>query len=249
MIGVTPTGSAAGTPAASVLAAEIARFDALAGQWWDPNGPMRPLHAMNPARIGWILGRIRARHPDPNGLRLLDVGCGAGLAAEALARAGLNVLGLDAAGGTIAAARAHAAGQDLPLAYREGTVEALLAEGARFPVLTALEVIEHVADPAAFVADLAGLLEPGGLLFLATLNRTAWSFLAAKIGAEYVLRWLPVGTHDWRRFLTPAETSALLRAAGLRVAAITGLSPDLGRGTWRTGRAVEVNYLLVAEKA
>jgi len=248
-------------PAGSVLAEEVARFDALAAEWWDPAGPMRPLHAMNPARVGWILDHIQARHPDLGAVRLLDVGCGAGLAAEALARAGLDVLGLDAAAAAIAAARAHAEGQDLRLAYRAGTVEDLLAEGARFAVISALEVIEHVADPGTFVLQLAGLLEPGGMLFLSTLNRTAKSFLTAKLGAEYVLRLLPVGTHDWRRFLTPAETGALLRAAGLRVSAITGLTPGpvrgmagskgagtLGGGAWRAGGGLEVNYLLVAER-
>lgn len=245
-------------PAHGVLATEVARFDALASEWWNPDGPMRPLHAMNPARVGWILDRIRARHRTLAGLRLLDVGCGAGLASEAFAREGVDVLGLDAAGAAIAAARAHAAGsqtggqtggQQLALAYRAGTVADLIAEGWRFPVITALEVVEHVADPTVFVTDLAGLLEPGGLLFLSTLNRTARSFLTAKLGAEYVLRLLPVGTHDWRRFLTPAELGALLRGAGLRVAAGTGLGPDVAHGGWRCVRDMRVNYLLLAEGA
>jgi len=230
----------------SVRADEIARFDALAADWWDPAGPMAPLHAMNPARIAWILSRLP---PNPSGLRLLDVGCGAGLAAEAFARAGLDVLGIDAAPAAIDAARAHAAGQYLKLVYRTAAAEDLLAEGARFPVITALEVIEHVADPAQFCALLAGLLEPGGVLFLSTLNRTARAWLTAKLGAEYLLRWLPIGTHDWHRFLTPAETAAHLRAAGLRVADTTGLAPDLRHGGWQPVRDQRVNYLMSATAA
>ncbi len=231
--------------AASVSAEEIARFDALAGQWWDPDGPMRPLHRMNPLRVGWVDTRIRARFQGP--VRLLDVGCGAGLAAEALARLGHEVLGLDAAGAAIEAARVHAEGQGLRLVYREGLAEALLAEGARFQVITALEVIEHVPDQGAFLATLAGLLEPGGLLFVSTLNRTRRSWLVAIAGAEYLLRWLPVGTHDWHRFVTPAELGWQLRAAGLLVADIAGMSMD-PLGGWRATRDMAVNYIAAAAK-
>ena len=227
----------------AVSPAEIARFDALAEEWWNPNGPMRALHRMNGPRVDWIASQAARAFPARSGLRLLDVGCGAGIAAEALARRGFEVLGIDPAGETIAAARAHAAGKGLPLDYRVGTIEALSTEAARFPIITALEVIEHVPDPGAFLAELAGLCEPGGLVVLSTLNRTARSFAAAKIGAEYLLRWLPVGTHDWRRFLQPAELVALAGKAGLGVTATAGLSWDPWSGTWRIGRDLSINYL------
>jgi 2-polyprenyl-6-hydroxyphenyl methylase/3-demethylubiquinone-9 3-methyltransferase len=232
----------------SVKAEEIARFDALAARWWDPQGPMRPLHLMNPVRAGWITERIAARHgtlpSDLRSTRVLDIGCGAGLLSEALAQAGCDVLGLDAAAEAIAAATAHAAGKNLTLAYRAGTAEDLVAEGEKFPVITALEVIEHVADPVQFLQTLAALLEPGGLLFISTLNRSRRSYLTAKLGAEYLLRLLPVGTHDWRQFITPAELGADCRQAGLRLVDTAGMS--FSPTGFRITRDLSVNYIALA---
>jgi 2-polyprenyl-6-hydroxyphenyl methylase/3-demethylubiquinone-9 3-methyltransferase len=234
------------TQPGSVIPGEVAQFNRLAAQWWDPAGPMRVLHAMNPLRTGWIDQRIRARLGGP--VRVLDVGCGAGLAAEALAGLGHEVVGIDAAGDVIAAARAHAEGRGLPLSYREGTAETLAAEGERFAVVTALEVIEHVADPAAFLLLLGGLLAPGGLAFVSTINRTVRSLAVAKVGAEYVARVLPVGTHDWRRFLTPAELDRAARP-GLRLKETSGMGYDVGRGSWRISADLSVNYIAMLGKS
>lgn len=230
----------------TVLPAEIDRFDALAATWWDPNGPMRPLHRMNPARVGWITARIGDAFGAEARPHILDVGCGAGLVSITLAAAGFPVTGIDAAPGPIAVATERGAALPVPPTHRVATTDDLAAEGAVFDVITALEVIEHVADPALFLATLRTLLRPGGLVVLSTLNRSARSWLTAKLGAEYVLRWLPVGTHDWRRFLPPAELGRLLRGAGLRVSNSAGLTPDPVRGGWRTGRDLGVNYLMAA---
>ncbi len=235
-------------PASSVSAAEIARFDRLAGRWWDPTGPMRPLHQMNPLRVRWADGQLsaqRALHSD-RPLRLLDLGCGAGLASEAFARLGHDVLGVDASAEAIAAARVHAAATAPDrLSYRIASAETLIDEGLRFDAVTALEVIEHATDPAAFMRLLAALLAPGGIVILSTLNRTWRSLAAAKIGAEYVLRVLPVGTHDWRRFVTPGELAAHAGAAGLRLVDIAGMVPSLAarEGPWRIDRDLAVNYI------
>ena len=237
----------------SVSEQEIARFGRLAASWWDTSGPMRPLHQMNPLRVGWTdsrLARLRDRHPG-RALRLLDIGCGAGLASEALAALGHDVLGVDAAAPVIEAARAHAAlhpplrAQGGSLRYAVSSAESLQAQGERFDAITALEVIEHVDDPARFLHLLAALLEPGGVIVISTLNRTWRSLATAKIGAEYVLRLLPVGTHDWSRFVTPAELTRHAGAAGLRLTDIAGMVPTLSGvpGRWRESRDLAVNYI------
>jgi 2-polyprenyl-6-hydroxyphenyl methylase / 3-demethylubiquinone-9 3-methyltransferase len=225
----------------SVSTSEIAKFGRLAARWWDPAGPMRPLHAMNPLRIDWIGTRLAAD------ARVLDLGCGAGIAAEALARRGHEVLGVDASAEAIAAAEAHAEGRGLTLAYRCGAGEDLVAEGAVFDAVTALEVIEHVEDQPGFVALLASLVRPGGQVFVSTMNRTVRSLAVAKIGAEYVARVLPAGTHDWRRFVPPAALAGYGRAAGLVMTDITGMA--LVPGGWRATRDVGVNYLAAFRQA
>ncbi len=236
---------------ASVSRDEIARFGALAERWWDPDGPMRPLHRMNPLRVRWIdrqLGRLPRRAADGR-LRLLDLGCGAGIASEALAARGHQVLGVDASADAIAAAEAHrmiaVAGEPARLAYRCGSAEMLLREAARFDAVIALEVIEHVPDPEAFLGLLAGLLVPGGMIVLSTLNRTWRSLALAKFGAEYVLRLLPVGTHDWRKFVTPAELGRHAARTGLRVADIAGMT--LHADGWQESRDLAVNYIAAIE--
>jgi 2-polyprenyl-6-hydroxyphenyl methylase/3-demethylubiquinone-9 3-methyltransferase len=225
----------------TVVSEEIAKFAALAPRWWDPNGPMRPLHRMNPLRVGWIDQRIAPQS------RLLDLGCGAGIAAEAFARRGHSVLGVDASAEAIAAAEAHAAGAGLDLTYLAGSAEDLVAEGRRFDVVTALEVIEHTVDQAAFMRLLAGLLVPGGKVFVSTLNRTLRSLAVAKIGAEYVARLLPAGTHDWRRFVPPEALAGFGRAAGLRLIDLTGMEMGTLSSDWRATRDVRINYLAAFE--
>ena len=244
-------------PRSSIDDAEVAKFQAMAAEWWDPAGKFRPLHMLNPVRLDYIAAQIAAefgrdrRSLRPfEGLRLLDIGCGGGLVAEPMARLGAGVTGADAAEGNIAVARIHAAQSGLDIDYRATTAEALLAGGERFDVVLALEIVEHVADPADFIATCARLLRPGGLLVASTLNRTPQSFAAAILGAEWVMRWLPRGTHDWRRFIRPDELAAMLQAAGLGVVDSAGMvfSP-LAWGWSLSARDLSVNYLMTALRA
>jgi 2-polyprenyl-6-hydroxyphenyl methylase / 3-demethylubiquinone-9 3-methyltransferase len=239
----------------SLVAQEVARFEALGDAWWDADGPMAPLHRLNPVRVGWARDAI-VRHFKLEatagaplvGIDLVDVGCGAGLFAEPLARLGADVVGVDPSPASIDVARRHAEETGASVAYRKGTVEELGTEGRRFDVVSAMEVIEHVADPRSFVAVAASLVKPGGLLLASTLNRTLKSFALAIVGAEYVLRWLEPGTHRWEQFVTPIELTGFARAAGLKRISVRGVAYDPLRAVWRLSPDVGVNYLFAAAK-
>lgn len=241
---------------ASVDPAEIARFEAIAAEWWDAQGKFAPLHRFNPTRLSFLKeSLVRHFKRDPlserplEGLTILDVGCGGGLVAEPMARLGATVTGIDAGTATIAAARSHARAMGLAIDYRGATVEKLADEGARFDAVLALEVIEHVTDPQTFLKSCTRLLNPGGAIAVATLNRTARSFLLAIVGAEYVLRWLPSGTHDWTRFVRPRELDEMLGAAGLGVVARTGVVYNPFRDRWSLSSDTGVNYIVLATAA
>jgi 2-polyprenyl-6-hydroxyphenyl methylase/3-demethylubiquinone-9 3-methyltransferase len=239
----------------TIDAAEVARFAELAATWWDPAGEQRALHKLNPVRLQFIrdhlarrFGRdIRAAKPF-SGLRLLDIGCGGGLVSEPMARLGFAVTGIDAGANMLAIARSHAAEMGLAIDYRQSTVEDLAATGALYDAALALEVVEHVADPALFFDAAARLVAPGGAVIASTINRTAKAFLFAVVGAEYIMGWLPRGTHDWRKFRRPSELAAALRAQGLAVAALNGLSYAPATGSWHLSDDLDVNYLLYAHR-
>ena len=241
------------TQAASIDPVEIDRFAQMAARWWDADGPMAPLHRLNPARLQYSRDRLCAHFNldaddlrPLNGLRLLDVGCGGGLLSEPFARMGASVVGIDAAAENITAATAHAEALGMAVDYRAMAAEELAAAGAQFDVVVSMEVIEHVADVAGFMAALVALTRPGGALLLATLNRTPQAFLTAILGAEYVLRWLPVGTHDWQRFRKPAELGRYLRKAGAELRDVTGIRYLPRNDEWRLSRDAGVNYLAFA---
>ena len=206
----------------TIDAAEVAKFEAMAAEWWNPDGKFKPLHMLNPCRLDYITGQIAAEfdrdltQDQPfAGLRILDIGCGGGLLSEPMARLGADVVGADAAPRNIPVARLHAEQAGLKIDYRHTTAEGLAAAGEQFDVVLNMEVVEHVADPQAYLTACHALLKPGGLMVCSTLNRNPKSFAMAIIGAEWVMRWLPKGTHDWRKFITPDELYVLLRKAGL----------------------------------
>ena len=235
---------------------EIARFAAIADEWWDPVGKFRPLHQLNPLRLTFIRDHLASHFSrDPmqdrplDGLKIIDIGCGGGLLAEPLCRMGAQVTGIDAGAEAIAVARSHAQQMGLAIDYHHRAPETLADETGGYDAVMNMEVIEHVADLPAFLSASSGLLRPGGAIVLSTLNRTLKSLALAKIGAEYILRWLPVGTHDWRKFQRPSELAGHLRALDIDVQALKGMNYHPVEGTWTLSDNLDINYLMFATKA
>ncbi len=235
---------------------EVAKFEAMAADWWDPNGKFKPLHMLNPCRLNYIVDQIAAEFgrdmtgPAPfSGLRILDIGCGGGLLSEPMARLGATVVGADAASGNIPVARVHAEQSGLTIDYRHTTAEALAEAGEQFDAILNMEVIEHVSDPASYLAACNTLLRPGGLMLCSTINRNAKSYLVAIVGAEQVMNWLPKGTHDWAKFITPDELTALISGAGLMPVDHKGFvfNPILWRWSL-SDRDLSVNYVTTSIK-
>lgn len=236
--------------------AEVAKFEAMAAEWWDTKGKFRPLHLMNPCRLDYITTQISAEFgrdltaPTPfAGLRLLDIGCGGGLLSEPMARLGATVVGADAAPRNIPVAQIHARQSGLEIDYRHTTAEALADAGEQFDVVLNMEVIEHVADPAAYLTACQRLLKPGGLMICSTLNRNPKSWLMAIVGAEHIMRWLPKGTHDWNKFITPDELQALIEQAGLTQVDRKGMVFNPIGWSWSlSSRDLSVNYVTASVK-
>jgi len=240
----------------SINPAEVAKFEAMAAEWWDPHGKFQPLHQMNPCRLDYITSQIAAEfdrdltRPKPfAGLRLLDIGCGGGLLSEPMARLGAEVLGADAAPRNIPVAQLHAQQSGLDIDYRVTTAEDLAAMGEQFDVVLNMEVVEHVADPQAFLTTCQTLLKPGGLLICSTLNRNAKSFALAIVGAEWVMRWLPKGTHDWAKFITPDELYEMIRGAGLEPVDRKGMVFNPLGWSWSlSARDLSCNYVTTSTR-
>jgi 2-polyprenyl-6-hydroxyphenyl methylase/3-demethylubiquinone-9 3-methyltransferase len=239
----------------TVDAAEVARFSRFSSQWWDARGPMAALHKFNPVRLAFIRDRAAGHfHRDVSrldslaGLHILDIGCGGGILAEPLARLGAAVVGVDPSESNIAVARGHAAQSELAVDYRNSSAEALAAAGEEFDVVLAMEVVEHVTDLSLFIDAAAALVKSGGLLIVATLNRTIKSFALAIVGAEYILRWLPRGTHQWDKFVTPNELEIAIEQNGMQVIGESGVVYNLIADRWQLSGDMDVNYMVVAEK-
>lgn len=235
--------------------AEIAKFTAMAEEWWDPKGKFKPLHKFSPVRLGYIrdhllshFGRDGSTMRPFEGLTILDVGCGGGLLCEPLARLGASVTGIDAAERNITIAKLHAEQSGLEIDYQATTSEALAATGKKYDMVLNMEVVEHVDNVPLYMKSCADLVKPGGLMLTATLNRTARAYALAIVGAERILRWLPVGTHDWNKFLTPDEIKALLTRNGLRITGETGVVYHPLADEWRASRDMGVNYMVMAER-
>jgi len=243
------------TRVSSVDAAEVERFSRHAADWWDTRGPMAALHKFNPVRLAYIRDQAAGHFDrDPKkldclkGLRMLDIGCGGGILSEPLARLGAQMVGADPAEENIAAARAHAEETGVAIDYRATTAEELAAAKERFDVVLAMEVVEHVADVSAFIVTCAAMVKPGGLMIAATLNRTLKSFALAIVGAEYVLRWVPRGTHQWDKFVTPVELETAIEDSGLRVTGERGVIYNPFADRWQLSSDLDVNYMLVAQR-
>jgi 2-polyprenyl-6-hydroxyphenyl methylase/3-demethylubiquinone-9 3-methyltransferase len=238
----------------TVDAAEVAQFESLGEKWWDENGPMRPLHRLNPVRLGYIRDSACAHFKKDAktlrplaGLTAADIGCGGGLVAEPLCRMGAAVTGVDAGPENIRVATAHAKKQRLDIDYRAATVETVARSGKRFDIVTALEIVEHVSDVPLFMEACCKIVKPGGLLVMSTLNRTPKSYLLGIVAAERILRWLPVGTHDWKKFMKPSELARPIEQNGLRVTDVRGLIYNpLTRDFALSKTDLDVNYLLTA---
>lgn len=242
-------------PNSSVDPEEIQRFDAMAADWWNPRGSMKALHRLNPLRLRYVrdqiaghFGRSATALDGLRDLSLADIGCGAGLLSEPLAKLGGSVTGIDMASASVAMARSHAARSNLVIDYRAIAAEDLLATGERYEVVLAMEIVEHVTDAAAFLKTCAGLVKPGGLLFVSTINRTMKAYALAIVAAENVLRWLPKGTHDWNKFVTPSEIGAAIEPEGLSELDRAGVVYNPLLDEWRLARDMDVNYMMVFAK-
>lgn len=244
-----------GPSVSTVDSTEIAKFNAMAEAWWDPHGDFKPLHQLNPTRIAFLrdaaarhFGRVASDDTPLEGLNLCEIGCGGGLLTEPMRRLGAEVTGVDPSHRNVGIARAHAEKSGLKITYLQCAAEDMVDRQERFDIVLAMEVVEHVANVDAFIASCAQLVRPGGLMFFATINRTAKAYALAIVGAEYIMRWIPRGTHDWRKFVKPSELAHPLRRAGFAIEQMTGVSYNPLADRWGLTRDLDVNYMLAAKR-